>query len=103
MTTFHTTEVQGLNVFYRQAGDTSSPKLLLLGGFPSSSHQFRNLIPALAPRFHILSVDYPGFGNTDMPDPAAWDYTFDHLAGWRLRSGVNGSGRRLRSDITRRV
>jgi pimeloyl-ACP methyl ester carboxylesterase len=80
MTTLHTTEVQGLNVFYRQAGDPSRPKLLLLGGFPSSSHQFRNLIPALAPRFHVLSVDYPGFGNTDMPDPAEWDYTFDHLA-----------------------
>ena len=80
MTTLHMTEVQGLNVFYRQAGDPSRPKLLLLGGFPSSSHQFRNLIPALAPRFHVLSVDYPGFGNTDMPDPAEWDYTFDHLA-----------------------
>jgi len=80
MTTFHTTEVQGLNVFYRQAGDPSNPKLLLLGGFPSSSHQFRNLIPALAGRFHVLSVDYPGFGNTDMPDPSKWDYTFDHLA-----------------------
>jgi pimeloyl-ACP methyl ester carboxylesterase len=79
MTTLHTTEVQGLNVFYRQAGEPSSPKLLLLGGFPSSSHQFRNLIPALAPRFHVLSVDYPGFGNTDLPDPATWAYTFDHL------------------------
>src|SRR5918994_248014 len=80
MTTVHTTEVQGLNIFYRQAGDPSSPKLLLLGGFPSSSHQFRNLIPALAHRFHVLSVDYPGFGNSDMPDPATWDYTFDHIA-----------------------
>ena len=80
MTTFHTAEVQGLSVFYRQAGDPSKPKLLLLGGFPSSSHQFRDLIPALADRFHVLSLDYPGFGNTDMPDPATWDYTFDHLA-----------------------
>ena len=53
---------------------------MLLGGFPASSHQFRNLIPALADRFHVLSPDYPGFGNTDMPDPATWDYTFDHLA-----------------------
>ena len=53
---------------------------MLLGGFPSSSHQFRNLIPALADSFHVLSPDYPGFGNTDMPDPATWDYTFDHLA-----------------------
>lgn len=80
MTTFHTANVQGLNVFYREAGDPASPKLLLLGGFPSSSHQFRNLIPALAERFHVISPDYPGFGNTDMPDPATWDYTFDHLA-----------------------
>ena len=58
----------------------ANPKLLLLGGFPASSHQFRNLIPALAESFHVLSPDYPGFGNTDMPDPATWDYTFDHLA-----------------------
>jgi alpha/beta hydrolase fold len=50
------------------------------GGFPASSHQFRNLIPALADRFDVLSPDYPGFGNTDMPDPATWNYTFDHLA-----------------------
>jgi pimeloyl-ACP methyl ester carboxylesterase len=79
MTTFHTTEVHGLNVFHREAGDPANPKLLLLGGFPASSHQFRNLIPALADRFYVLSPDYPGFGNTDMPDPAEWDYTFDHL------------------------
>ena len=79
MTTFHTAQVEGLNVFYREAGDPTNPKLLLLGGFPSSSHQFRNLIPALADRFHVISPDYPGFGNTDMPDPATWDYTFDHL------------------------
>ncbi|MEO5902357.1 MAG: alpha/beta hydrolase [Ilumatobacteraceae bacterium] len=80
MTTFHSARVEGLNVFYREAGDPTNPKLLLLGGFPSSSHQFRNLIPALVDRFHVLSPDYPGFGNTDMPDPATWDYTFDHLA-----------------------
>jgi pimeloyl-ACP methyl ester carboxylesterase len=80
MTTYHSAKVQGLDVFYRLDGDPSSPKLLLLGGFPSSSHQFRNLMPALADRFYVLSPDYPGFGNTDMPDPATWDYTFDHLA-----------------------
>jgi pimeloyl-ACP methyl ester carboxylesterase len=79
MTTHHTVEVDGLNVFYRQAGDPANPKMLLLGGFPASSHQFRHLIPALAERFHVVSPDYPGFGNTDMPDPAEWDYTFDHL------------------------
>ena len=58
--------VDGLSVFYREAGTSGSPKLVLLGGFPASSHQFRNLIPALAERFHVLSPDYPGFGNTDM-------------------------------------
>jgi pimeloyl-ACP methyl ester carboxylesterase len=94
VTTFHTTEVQGLNVFHREAGDPANPKLLVLGGFPASSHQFRNLIPALADRFHVLSPDYPGFGNTDMPDPAAWDYTFDHLTdiveGLLVEAGFTG-------------
>lgn len=80
MTTFNTVSVLGLTVFYREAGDPAAPRLLLLGGFPSSSHQFRNLIPALAEQFHVVSFDYPGFGNTEMPDPARWDYTFDHLA-----------------------
>jgi pimeloyl-ACP methyl ester carboxylesterase len=80
MTSFRTAQVQGLEVFYREAGDPANPKLLLLGGFPASSHQFRDLMPALAERFHVVSPDYPGFGNTDMPDPAAWSYTFDHLA-----------------------
>ena len=73
-----TADVRGLSVFYREAGDPTSPKLLLLGGFPASSHQFRNLIPALADRFHVLSPDYPGFGNTDMPED--FEYTFDRLS-----------------------
>ena len=68
MVTNRTAEVNELSVFFREAGDPESPKLLLLGGFPASSHQFRNLMPALADRFHVLSPDYPGFGNTDMPD-----------------------------------
>ena len=80
MTSFRTARVEGLNVFYREAGDPANPRLLLLGGFPASSHQFRNLIPALAERFHVVSPDYPGFGNSDMPDPTTWSYTFDHLA-----------------------
>lgn len=79
MTVKHRTmNVDGLDVFYREAGDPADPKLVLLGGFPSSSHQFRHLIPALAGRFHVVSPDYPGFGNTDMPD--GFDYTFDRLA-----------------------
>jgi pimeloyl-ACP methyl ester carboxylesterase len=75
-----TANIDGLSVFYREAGEPGAPKLVLLGGFPASSHQFRNLIPALADRFHVLSPDYPGFGNTDMPDPASFPYTFDRLS-----------------------
>ena len=77
----HKTEsVNGISVFYREAGDPDSPKIVLLGGFPASSHQFRNLIPALADKFHVISPDYPGFGNSDLPDPARFGYTFDRLA-----------------------
>jgi pimeloyl-ACP methyl ester carboxylesterase len=75
---YQTAQVDGLSVFYREAGEPASPKLLLLGGFPASSHQFRNLIPSLADRFHVLSPDYPGFGNTDMPED--FEYTFDRLS-----------------------
>ena len=75
-----TAQVDGLSVYYREAGEPDAPRLLLLGGFPASSHQFRNLIPALADRFHIVSPDYPGFGSTDMPDPAEFSYTFDRLS-----------------------
>ena len=67
----------GLNIFYREAGNETAPKLVLLHGFPASSHQYRNLLPALADRFHVIAPDYPGFGNSDMPDPATFAYTFD--------------------------
>jgi pimeloyl-ACP methyl ester carboxylesterase len=80
MTLHKTALVDGLSMFYREAGDPAAPKLVLLGGFPASSHQFRNLIPALADRFHVLSPDYPGFGNSDMPDPQSFPYTFDRLS-----------------------
>jgi pimeloyl-ACP methyl ester carboxylesterase len=72
--------VDGLSIFYRETGDPTNPKLLLLHGFPSSSHQYRNLMFALADRFHIISPDYPGFGNSDMPDRSKFAYTFDRLA-----------------------
>jgi pimeloyl-ACP methyl ester carboxylesterase len=72
-----TIEVQGLNIFYREAGMAGSPKLVLLHGFPASSHQYRNLIPALAHKFHVISMDYPGFGNSALPDPTEYAYTFD--------------------------
>jgi pimeloyl-ACP methyl ester carboxylesterase len=71
---------EGLSIFYREAGDPGNPKLLLLHGFPASSHQYRNLISALSDRFHIIAPDYPGFGNSDMPSPDKFDYTFDKLS-----------------------
>ena len=72
-----TLAVEGLNIFFREAGKPGNPKLVLLHGFPASSHQYRNLIPALADRFHVIAMDYPGFGNSDMPDPTQYPYTFD--------------------------
>jgi pimeloyl-ACP methyl ester carboxylesterase len=73
-------DVDGITVFYREAGRADAPKLLLLHGFPSSSHMFRDLIPLLADRFHIVAPDLPGFGQSDMPDRASFDYTFDNIA-----------------------
>ena len=83
MTTTHyrTADVNGLKVFYREAGDVNSPKLLLLHGFPSSSHMFRDLIPLLADRYHIIAPDLPGFGRSDMPSRGKFNYTFDNIAG----------------------
>jgi pimeloyl-ACP methyl ester carboxylesterase len=79
-TTFNTTSIDGLNIFYREAGDRANPTILLLHGFPTSSHMFRNLIPQLADRFHLVAPDYPGFGNSSMPTVDEFDYTFDRLA-----------------------
>lgn len=80
MTSHKFVSVDGLEIFYREAGDPANPGLVLLGGFPASSHQFRNLLPALADQFHVVAPDYPGFGNTDMPDPGTYDYTFENLS-----------------------
>ena len=77
---FRTLNVQGLTIAYREAGDPQKPKVVLLHGFPSSSHQYRDLIPALATDFHVIAPDYPGFGNSDMPDPATFAYTFDTIS-----------------------
>src|SRR5262249_37718222 len=65
---YRTLPVGTLNIAYREAGDPANPKLVLLHGFPSSSHQYRNLIPSLGDRFHVISPDYPGFGDSDLPD-----------------------------------
>ena len=73
-------EVDGLRIFYREAGADTSPALLLLHGFPTSSHMFRKLIPTLADEYHVVAPDLPGFGFSESPDRAQFRYTFDHLA-----------------------
>jgi len=75
-----TIEVDGLEIFYREAGPEDAPTILLLHGFPTSSHMFRNLMPALSDRFRLVAPDYPGFGNSSMPMVDEFDYTFDHFA-----------------------
>src|SRR5271163_3875822 len=77
---YRTADVDGFKVFYREAGAATAPKLLLLHGFPSSSHMFRDLIPRLADRFHIVAPDLPGFGQSDMPPREKFSYTFDNVA-----------------------
>jgi len=74
-------KVKGLDIFYREAGPKNAPTVLLLHGFPTSSQMFRNLIPALADRYHVVAPDYPGFGNSSMPAVDKFDYSFDNLAG----------------------
>ncbi len=75
-----TVKIDGLDIFYREAGPKDAPTVLLLHGFPTSSHMFRNLIPALADRYHVVAPDYPGYGNSSMPTVHEFDYTFDHMA-----------------------
>ena len=77
---YRTADVDGFKVFYREAGAATAPKLLLLHGFPSASHMFRDLIPLLADRFHIVAPDLPGFGLSDMPARERFKYTFDNVA-----------------------
>jgi len=79
-TTYRTASVDGLKVFYREAGDPQAAAVLLLHGFPTSSHMFRELIPALADRYHVVAPDLPGFGYTEAPDRATFKYSFDQLA-----------------------
>lgn len=79
-TSFATTKVRGLDIFYREAGPRSAPTVLLLHGFPSSSHMFRNLIPLLAERCHVVALDYPGFGQSSAPSLEEFKYTFANLA-----------------------
>jgi pimeloyl-ACP methyl ester carboxylesterase len=77
---FRKVDVDGCNIFCREAGPRDAPAILLLHGFPSASHMFRDLIPLLADRFHVIAPDLPGFGQSDMPDRAMFAYTFDNIA-----------------------
>jgi pimeloyl-ACP methyl ester carboxylesterase len=79
-TLYRTTQIDGLSIFYREAGPTDAPTLLLLHGFPSSSRMFESLFARLADRSHLVAPDYPGFGHSDWPDPQQFAYTFDHTA-----------------------
>jgi pimeloyl-ACP methyl ester carboxylesterase len=79
-TTYHRVTVDGVSLFYREAGQKSAPALVLLHGFPSSSREFDGLIPLLAPHFHVIAPDLPGFGQSEAPPPTSYHYTFDQLA-----------------------
>jgi pimeloyl-ACP methyl ester carboxylesterase len=79
-THYRTATVDGVGVFYREAGPSDAPVVVLLHGFPSSSRMFRDLIPRLSDSYHVIAPDYSGFGHSDVPDRAGFAYTFDHLA-----------------------
>ncbi len=79
-TSYHHEQVDGIQIFYREAGRRDAPTIVLLHGFPSSSREFDALIPLLAKRYHLIAPDFPGFGQSDAPSPAEFEYTFDHLA-----------------------
>jgi len=78
--TYKTIEVNGIDIAYREAGNTSKPKLVLLHGYPSSSHQYRKVLNQLADEYHLIAPDYPGYGNSDFPSPDEYEYTFDNIA-----------------------
>ena len=78
--TYRKVDVDGIGVFYREAGPKDAPTILLLHGFPTAGHMFRDLIPQLADRFHLIAPDLPGFGTSDMPAPGTFTYTFENIA-----------------------
>ena len=80
LVTHHTVEVDGVNIFYREAGAKDAPTILLLHGFPTSSHMYRNLMPLLSDRYYLIAPDLPGFGFSDAPKREQFTYTFDHFA-----------------------
>ena len=95
--TYHrTTTVDGIKIFYREAGPKDAPTVLLLHGFPTSSHMFRNLIPALADRYHVIAPDYPGYGQSDMPDRAKFAYTSIASANWSTACSASSASHATR-------
>jgi pimeloyl-ACP methyl ester carboxylesterase len=90
---YRSVEIDGQTIAYREAGPANTPTLLLLHGFPTSSHMFRNLMPALADQFHLVAPDYPGYGNSSMPSVEEFDYSFANLAGimdkFTVKLGLN--------------
>lgn len=79
-TTFKTENINGVDIFYREAGDKSKPTLVLLHGYPTSSHMYRNLIQSLSDKYHLIAPDYPGYGRSEQPPMAEFEYTFDNFA-----------------------
>jgi len=77
---YQTVQVEGLKIFYREADRKGAPVILLLHGFPSSSRMFNSVLPSLGRHYHLIAPDYPGFGQSDAPDPKSFAYSFDHLA-----------------------
>ncbi|MCG7855501.1 alpha/beta hydrolase [Flavihumibacter sediminis] len=77
---YRSLDVHGLNIAYREAGNTQNPTIVMLHGYPSSSHQYRKLLNQLSDEFHLIAPDYPGFGNSDFPSPEEYEYTFDNIA-----------------------
>jgi pimeloyl-ACP methyl ester carboxylesterase len=77
---YKTLEVNGLKIAYREAGDTNKPAIVLLHGYPSSSHQYRKVLDQLSEEYHLIAPDYPGYGNSDFPSPKDYEYTFDNIA-----------------------
>ena len=80
VTKFRTIDVNGINIAYREAGNPENPTIVLLHGFPSSSHQYRKVLDALSNEYHLIAPDYPGFGNSDFPAPDDYEYTFDNIS-----------------------
>src|SRR6266404_4781024 len=92
-TAYQTIQVDGLSIFYREAGPKDAPTILLLHGLPSSSRMFQPLLTRLADNYPLVAPDYPGFGHSDSPDPKQFDYTFDHMASvMALHAGLRWAG-----------